>query len=346
MSQLLFLRHLASSLPRVALGRARRGPLRPSWSFGFELIAMAMKRTGTHVARQSWVEQRRAYDSLANKMSPTLRRVTRDTTVMGGVPCEWFSPHRGAASPARPGEPVILYFHGGAYIFGSTTSHAELISRIGIAAPARVLAPNYRLAPEHPFPAAIDDAVAVYRALVTSGIEPSRIVVGGDSAGGGLTMALLLRLREAGEPLPRGAFLICPWVDLSARGGSIEDNEPYDWATEEMSDTWTAAYLGSGDRRNPFASPALADLHGLPPLLVQAGEAELLLDQATHLARRAEEAGVDVRLTVEPDMIHDWHSFAAFFPSCQRSIDEIGSFVRDLPVSASKTARASAATVP
>jgi len=334
-SQLLFLRHLARSVPRVAAARLRRGPARPSWTFGYEVFASAMKRAATDIAARSWAEQRAAYDALANPMSPIARHVRRSDATLGSVPCEWFMPRSGAEVGDAP---VVLYLHGGAYIFGSTRSHGELISRIALAARARVLAPNYRLAPEHPFPAAIDDAVAVYRALVASGIAPSRIVVGGDSAGGGLTAALLLRLRAAGESMPSGAFLVCPWLDLTAKGGSLVDNAAFDWASEEVANGWIEAYLGGASASDPLASPALAELHGLPPILVQVGGAELILDQSTLFARRAKEAGVDVRLVIEPDQVHDWHSFAGVFASCRKPIDEIGAFVREVHARASKVA--------
>ena len=329
MSQLVFLRHLVRHTPRVALSRLRNGPSRPSWSFGFELFATAMRGTALDIARLDWVGQRRAYDALANTYSPILRQVERETTTVGGVRSVWFVPNAAAAAGVL-GDVTVLYLHGGAYIFGSTKSHAELIARLALAAPARVLAPEYRLAPEHPFPAAIEDALSVYRALVASNIDPKRLVVAGDSAGGGLTMALLQKLRAAGDPLPAGAVLICPWVDLTAKGGSLTENAPFDWSNEEVGQRWIEAYLNGHDRRDPLVSPVFADLSGLPPLLIQIGGAELLHDQAATLAARAKAAGVDVRLVVEPDMVHDWHSFAGIFSHCARAIDDVGAFVRSV----------------
>ena len=143
-------------------------------------------------------------------------------------------------------------------------------------------------------------------------------------------MSLLLRLRNEKKPLPAGAALICPWVDHSASTGSVIDNEAYDYGTRDIAHVWRDAYLGDLAREDPRVSPVFADLRGLPPLLVQVGGAELLCDQATALARRAKEHGVDARLHVEPDMIHDWHSFADFFSHCQRPIDDIGTFVREV----------------
>lgn len=336
MSQLIFLRHLALHTPRVALSRLSRGPGRPSWSFGFELFTTALRHTSLEIAGLSWVEQRKAFDAIANARSPIFARVKREPTTAFGVPATWFSPRTTGGAASKRGrnttepELTLLYLHGGAYVFGSAKSHGELIARLALSCHARVLAPEYRLAPEHPFPAGIDDTVAVYRALLASGTDPKRLVVAGDSAGGGLTMALLQRLRDAGDPLPAGAALICPWLDLTAEGGSLIENAAYDWGNGEVAERWIQAYLNGHDRRDPLASAVFADLKGLPPLLVQVGEAELILDQASMLAKRAEEHGVDVRLVIEPDMVHDWHSFAGVFSHCARAIDDIGAFVRDV----------------
>jgi acetyl esterase/lipase len=328
MSPQAFLRHLAQQAPRVAFSRVIRGPARPSWSFGFELFVSALRETVHDISMLDWPGLRAGHDVLVKPGS--LRRVTRAETALGGVPTSLFVP-RDLGAPGSPGDgATLLYFHGGAYIFGSMRTHGDLIGRLAVSAPARTFAPTYRLAPEHPFPAAIDDAVAVYEALLATGVDARRLVVAGDSAGGGLTMALLLRLRDAGDPLPAGAALICPWVDHTAEGGSLARNAPFDWTDAAVVRRWSAAYLGGHDPRDPLASPVYADLHGLPPLLVQTGDAELLYDQIIALARRAEEAGVDTRLMVEPDMIHDWHSFAGYFPRCKRAIDDVGAFVRSV----------------
>jgi acetyl esterase/lipase len=332
MSQTVFLRHLARHSARVAISRLRRGPVRPSWSFAFELFTTALRHTSLEISKRDWALQRVAFDALATPpfLADVFHRVVREPVKLGGVPAEWFVPKTLGIAGSPSGDVTLLYFHGGAYIFGSLKSHGELIARLALASPARTIAPEYRLAPEHPFPAAIDDAVAVYRALLASGTDPKRLVVAGDSAGGGLTMSLLLRLRDAGEPLPAGAALICPWVDLTAKGGSLTENAPFDWADEETAHRWIATYLNGHDRRDPLVSPVFADLTGLPPLLVQVGGAELLHDQARMLAERAKEANVDARFVVEPDMVHDWHSFAGVFAHCARAIDDVGAFVRSV----------------
>lgn len=283
----------------------------------------AMREAAFDIGKRSWPEQRAAYDALSNRFAPPLRRVVRERVDAGGVPAEWFVPR-----DLERDDRALVYFHGGAYIFGSTTSHAELIARIAIACRTRVLAPNYRLAPEHPFPAAIDDALATWRFLAASGVEPKRIAIAGDSAGGNMAVALLLRLRDAGEPLPSCAALLCPWVDLTAEGGSFVDNAAFDWGDKPTFDRWIATYLAGHDPKDPLVSPVYADLSRLPALLVQIGSAELLLDQATALAMRAEAHGTDVRFAVEPDMVHDWHSFAGLFPRCGKAIEDIAAFVR------------------
>lgn len=325
MSQITFLRHLVKQTPAILYSRALRGPARPTWTFGFELFAATMRGLQFDFAGRSWDAQRRAFDALAGTFSPSAKRVRRSRVVLGGVTGEWIVPR----APSDL-DVTMLYLHGGGYVFGSVQSHVELISRLAMAAPARAFAPEYRLAPEYPFPAAIDDVVAVYRALLASGVSPAKLVVAGDSAGGGLTMALLQRLKAAGDPMPAGAALICPWVDLTAKGGSLEANAAFDWGNEDVGNRWIAAYMDGKSPADPLASSVFADLAGLPPLLIQVGQAELIYDQSVALEKRARECGVDVRLVVGEDQIHDWHTFANFFPDCARPIDEIGGFVREV----------------
>jgi len=335
MSRIAFLRQIARHTPGVVLSRFRRGPSRPSWSLDFELFTTALRHTKLEVPRRDWKALRALFDGLGHPLpflvqdSPSLRRIHREETKVGGVPVTWFVPNTLGVTGSSA-EVTLLYLHGGGYVFGSMATHGDLVARLALAAPARALAPEYRLAPEHPFPAAIDDVVAVYRALLANGTEPKRLVVGGDSAGGGLTLALLQRLRDAGEPLPAGAVLISPWVDLTAKGGSVTENAAFDWMNEAIVQDWIETYLNGHDRRDPLVSPVYADLSGLPPLLIQVGGAELLDDQIHVLAARAREHGVDARLVVEPDMIHAWHVFASLFSQCGRAIDDVGAFVRSV----------------
>jgi monoterpene epsilon-lactone hydrolase len=241
----------------------------------------------------------------------------------GGVPAEWIT------APGVNTERVIYYLHGGGYAYGSINTHREMVSRLSRAASARVLIIDYRLAPENPFPAALDDSVAAYRWLLSVGVNPTRLVIAGESAGGGLTVATLVALRDAGEPLPAAGICLSPWVDLECLGESMVTKGEIDpMATREGTLMLAKAYLRDTDPRTPLASPLYADLTGLPPLLIQVGTAEILFDDATRLANRARAAGVDVILEPWEDMIHMWHFFAAILREGQEAIDRIGEFIR------------------
>jgi monoterpene epsilon-lactone hydrolase len=245
-----------------------------------------------------------------------------ETVDAGGVPAEWVIP-----DDAEPGR-AIVYFHGGGYATGDARSFRGLCSHLARAARARVLSVDYRLAPEHRFPAAVDDAVAAYRFAVSAGHAPDRIALGGDSSGGGLGLGTLVALREAGDPLPGAALCLCPWTDLTLSGASLRTRADEDPLVDpKILELMADAYMGSADRRSPTASPLFADLSGLPPMLVQVGSTEILLDDATRLAERAEAAGVDVTLEVWDDMIHVWHSFADLLPEARQAIERIGAFV-------------------
>jgi len=214
-------------------------------------------------------------------------------------------------APGVRDDAAVLYLHGGGYVIGSSRSHRHLAAAIGDAAKTRVLLPNYRLAPEHPFPAAVEDAVEAYRWLLDRMlIAPERIVIAGDSAGGGLTVATLLALRDAYLPLPAAGVCISPWVDLTCSGSTYvtrADADPI--VTREGVAAMATAYLGSADAKDPLASPLFADLQGLPPLLIHVGDDEVLLDDSVQLAERARKAGVDATLDVWPKMVHVWHWF-------------------------------------
>lgn len=313
---------LLASLATVAPRRLRRGPLHPGWNFTYELLNEFLRRSMIRFSRLAWPEQRRAWASLS-RPDPVSRHVHMEKTAAGGVPAEWFVPEG-----IGPDAPVMLYLHGGGFAHGSVDAYRPLICRMALAAGARTLAPDYRLAPEHPFPAALDDAVAAYRSLRASGQPASRIVVAGDSAGGNLAAAALLALRDAGDPQPAAAVLICPWVDLAARDGSVVANARYDWLEPGTFDAHADTYLAGRSRGDPLASPARADLAGLPPLLVQAGGAEMILDQARAFAGKARAAGVEASLEVYPGMTHVWHGLAGAIPTLQPAFDAIGQFVR------------------
>jgi epsilon-lactone hydrolase len=249
---------------------------------------------------------------------------TRSTPVdAGGVPSEWVEAPGGSAAT------TILYLHGGGYTVGSVRTHRALVARLAAATGGRGLTVDYRLAPEHPFPAAVEDAVTAYGWLVRGDVDPASIVVAGDSAGGGLTVALLVALRDAGAQLPAAGVCISPWVDLACTGESMTTRAAADPMVQRAGLLpMAAAYLSGQDPCTPLASPLYADLRGLPPLLVHVGTAETLLDDATRLAERARAAGVAVDLEAWDDMIHVWHAFAPLLPEADDGVARVGEWVR------------------
>ncbi|MCK6550502.1 alpha/beta hydrolase [Myxococcota bacterium] len=317
-----------TALWRTLMGRWRRGPLRPSWSFRFELFATVLKLGAARQSQQTIPERRATTEALARPDAKKLTSFTRrGPATVGGVAGEWFVPERWSRSDPAPNR-TILYLHGGGFVIGSTVTHARMIASLARHAHARVFAPNYRLAPEHVHPAALEDARAVYEALLADGVAPSSLAIAGDSAGGNLALALLLDLREAWRPLPACAVLLSPWVDVADRGGSIVAHEPYDWATPADFDEWQRSYYPGMDPRDPRVSPIHAELSGLPPVLVEVGTAEMLLDQVRRLAARLRDAGVPVTLEELPDMIHDSYTLAGYFPELEQSYARLAAFVR------------------
>ncbi len=267
-------------------------------------------------------EMRQGFELMA-MMFPVAADITREPVSAGGVPAEWVS------APGTTPDGAVLYLHGGGYVLGSINTHRDLAARLSRAAGVRALVIDYRLAPEHPFPAAVDDATTAYRFLLDQGLNPARLVIAGDSAGGGLTVATLVALRDAGSPLPAAGVCLSPWVDLAGEGASMTGKADVDPMIQKAGLVAMAgAYLGGADPRSPLAAPLYADLHGLPPLLIQVGTAETLLDDATRLAERARAAGVQVQLQPWEDMIHVFQIFAAMLPEGQQAIDAIGSFIK------------------
>ncbi len=283
-------------------------------------VIEAIKGLAGMASGSSVVELRATNEQMARPAAPD---VTSEPVVANGVDAAWI------CAPGAATDRVVLYLHGGGYIMGSLNTHRDLMGRISRAAQTRVLGLDYRLAPEHPFPAAVDDTVAGYRFLLDQGLPPSRLAIAGDSAGGALALAALIAGRDAGLPMPAAAVCLSPFLDLEGTGESITTRADVDpIATPEVIDVWAKAYLAGADPRTPLANPLCADLHGLPALLIQVGDHEVLLDDSTRLAQRAQAAGVDVKLEVWPEMIHRWHSYAAVLPEGQQAIDDIGTFLR------------------
>jgi epsilon-lactone hydrolase len=242
---------------------------------------------------------------------------------IGGVPAEWSS------TPDADAARAVLYLHGGGYMAGSIVSHRYVAVEIGRAAQARTLAVGYRRTPEHCYPAQLDDAMAAYRYLLDQGIAPGRIAVGGDSAGGNLTLALLLALRQRAAPLPCCAWLISPWTDLAANGATMQTKAAVDPMIQRPYLLELAqAFCGGRDLADPLISPQYADLAGLPPLLIQVGADETLLDDSVTLAGRAGAAGVAVTLQVWPDMIHAFPMFFPLVAASRRATADAGAFLR------------------
>jgi epsilon-lactone hydrolase len=275
--------------------------------------------------------QREQFETLTARM-PLAAGVTCSAVDAGGVPAEWVDPPE-VTSPA----PTLLYFHGGGYGMGSVNTIRPLVSQLAVATSARVLSVDYRLAPEHACPAAVEDAVSAYRWLVDQGTDPAAVALGGDSAGGGLTVAALLAAKEGGLPMPAAGVCISPWVDLTLSSESIERNAASDpEVTRAALARWAEFYLAGADPKNPLASPVYGDLGGLPPLLIQAGTAEAMEDDAVRLAVAAQGAGVAVTLELYQDMIHVWHSFAPKLPEATATIERVAAWLQERWTGASR----------
>ena len=283
-------------------------------------VIRALLAAGPRPAELS--ERRARLDGLGD-VYPVPADVSVDPVDAGGVAAEWTMTQ--AADPSR----VMLFLHGVGYVSGSINSHRVMVAEAGRQAGVRTLALGYRLAPEHPFPAALDDALAGYRFLLAQGFDSSRIVVAGDSAGGGLTIATMVSLRDAGMALPGCAWCVSPWVDLAMTGESMTSKAATDpLIQKDYLQELAAAYLNGADPATPLASPLHARLDGLPPLLIQVGSAETLLDDSVRLAGRAGAADVRVILEVWPDMIHVWPLFHQQVAAGRRALASAGRFIR------------------
>jgi monoterpene epsilon-lactone hydrolase len=243
--------------------------------------------------------------------------------IANSIPSEWLIPE--GASPDR----VVLYIHGGAWFMGSATTHRAFVSQLANASKVRFLFINYRLAPEDPFPAGLDDCVTAYEWLMQNGIKPNRIVVAGDSAGGNLTLALLVALRDRGRPLPSGAVALSPATDLAFTGESVKTRLHLDPIFSHGGpNNIIQDYITSHDPLDPLISPLYADLHGLPPLLIHVGDHEILLDDSVRFGEKAVAAGVQTTTVVWPEMFHVFQLFSPFLPEARRAIKEIAGFIR------------------
>ena len=270
-------------------------------------------------------ERRKVMDGNAQQF-PMPPGVVVEQADLGSLHAEWHVPQGLYGAPDM--QRTILYFHGGGYVMGSPLSHRHLTGRLALAAKARILSVGYALAPEHPFPAAVNDGLKAYRWLLDRGHAPQRIAIAGDSAGGGLTVATLLAARDAGLPLPAAASLISPWSDLTCATGTYDTRAEADpMITPAGIREFAATYLAGADARHPLASPNFADLAGMPPMLVQVGDDEVLLDDSRNLAAQAKAVGVDVILEVAPEMIHVWHAFYQMLPQGEQALVAMGNYL-------------------
>jgi monoterpene epsilon-lactone hydrolase len=281
----------------------------------------AILRQATFPADASVSEQRRALRELTASQ-PLPADVTVTAATLGSVP---------TAEVTVDGiEPryVVLYFHGGVYVLGDAASSADLASQIGRRASAKVISVDYRLAPEHPYPAATDDALAAYEALLQSGTDPSDIVLAGDSAGGGLAIAGMVSARDHGLPLPAAAFLMSPYADLTLSGATMDTKHEVDsLLSRESLQARVPDYTAGQDAALGLISPIFADLSGLPPLIIQVGTHEVLLDDAVRLARQAATADVELTLDITPEVPHVFQSFYAMLDEAVAALDRAGQFL-------------------
>jgi len=271
-------------------------------------------------------EQRRRIETLAHLIVRLPLGATKESVNVGKLEAEWVAPVKSNSATA------ILYLHGGGYTLCSPATHRGVTGAVALACKSRLLVPDYRLAPEHPFPAALEDALAAYRWLLAQGFAPQHIAIGGDSAGGGLTVATATSLRDSGEPLPAALFLLSPWTDLTFSGESHRTRRAADpifgGIDESIGPDFAPAYLGQASPSNPLISPLLADLRGLPATIIHVGDDEILLDDSTRLAEKMQAAGVDVRIRVWDGLWHVFQAFAPFLPESRQSVNEIGEFIR------------------
>jgi acetyl esterase/lipase len=315
---------MAQAGARAVRGRIRHQPHPATWTVRYEgMVRMMMTGTPSHDIRSA--EQiREPLDRLTQMtraIQPAPRRVA-----FAHLAGEWVPP--AGATPGGTYDRCVYYLHGGGYVSGSCATHRAVVGRIARAAGVPAFSLDYRLAPEHPFPAAVVDAWLGYWWLVGQGIAPQNIVVAGDSAGGGLALALLIALRDARLPAPAGAALLSPWVDLTLTAPSLAMNEPTDFLNPAVLAASATMYLAGRAADEPLASPLYADLRGMPPLLVQVGTAEMLLDDGVRLAQRGRAAGVDVTLERWEDMVHVWHFMFLIEPRARQAIRSIAQFVQ------------------
>ena len=302
----------------ASLQRFRAGPASPGWSWRLEWIVAVQRAFLT--ATMNWPPPRLRAVTPA-RVGSRARALELAEEELGGVPCERYT---------RPGtnpDAHLLYLHGGGFTFGSVASHRELVATIVSHGDIHAHSVAYRQPPEDRFPAAVDDVVAAYRGLLDAGIPAERIAIAGDSAGGNLCLALMLRLKSEGLPQPASAVLICPAPDLALPGESWNRDPFPGYLTRAIAQAWLEHYVDPEQIGDPFASPIQGDLRGLPPILMHAGSIEGLFDEIEVLADKLRKADVELTYRVVPEMPHVWHLFVGLVPQAEESLREIGQFI-------------------
>jgi epsilon-lactone hydrolase len=311
------------SLLTVSLRRGLLGPQLPSWTFAFEVGTAFFRRQDRAISRlagpRAVADSRALIDSLTFHL-PRTGQIGRAGEPQAPVPANWFATNGSG--------PTILYLHGGGYVFCPKMTE-NLIEAVALAAGGRTLVPMYRLAPEHPFPAALEDALTTYRWLVENRARNCDIFIAGDSAGGHLALSLCLALHEQGMPRPAGVIAISPWTDPDNRGASMQTNESHDWMSAATANRLARWAAGGNGGEGPLFSQLRQDLARLPPALVHGGGAEICRDMIVEFCHRAESAGADIQWTIWPDMTHNFHGFANLAPSARLALDDIGRFIRE-----------------
>jgi len=323
--RLRFYGALTESVGSAILRAIQRQKAHPDWPVPYDLVMSFLRVAGSEGYYDFGVKLAKQQVS---PITPSVARHVRlSVDKLAGLDTDIHAPRN-----LRPGEhaTTVLFLHGGGYVTCSPRSHRDVVARLAQQAHARCFVPDYRLAPEHPFPAALDDALACYRALLTQGVAPGSLVVAGDSAGGGLSVALAVRLRELGEPLPAGLVLLSPWVDLSLDRDALERSDHGDYLGPGSLTANAAQYAGGYPLTSPLISPVFADLSGLPPILMETGEWENLCEQDLRFAELAREAGVRVQHTVVPGLLHAFVCFSAVLPQGVASLARAGEFIRAL----------------
>ncbi len=288
-------------------------------------LQAALVKKALSIRPHAWangsIEQQRAQQDKSARYFPVPRGLHLQRVQINDLSGEWLA-------GANAEDAAILYLHGGAYALGSVASHRELLARLAFSTRRKILAIDYRLAPEHPFPAALEDATTAYRWLLAQGFDPARVAIAGDSAGGGLALAALAALRDAGDPLPGHALCFSPWVDLSLSGASVQDNAGADpILNAALLERFAGFYAGQQAINAPLISPLFADLRGLPPILVQVGGDEILLDDAVRLAEAVRNSGGTIQLNVFPGLFHVFQ-LIAFLPETTEALRQAAEFLQ------------------